>query len=325
MCEEKTSVLRATRINFSLRLGPLASRSLSSVSGNPRAAGAEGEQVSLGRAGLLGWRGPAEPVRLTRLRSRGKAEARPAWLRFPSPGAAASRPARRPSRAAAFPALSARTSRRGPHVWARPARLRAAPPPAPVPAPAARGRAEALGEGMGGADRVSGSLGPGRLQARFPGRLFPLWAPQGAGGCVSLTLGSSVLGPACFSERSVWRVRFVPQCAACGDRALGAWGAGRPPRGLGGGQLDDSRGSGKEGGRGGRALPGEAARGFSATTWEAQVSKGGRRLKGGLFPQWSQTRRGLPPHSCSNLWNSLRVPQSLFYAKNGLRRVCFYN
>ncbi|XP_049565803.1 uncharacterized protein LOC117196047 [Orcinus orca] len=144
VCEEKTSVLRATRINFSLRLGPLASRSLSSVSGNPRAAG----------AGLLGWRGPAEPVRLTRLRSRGKAEARPAWLRFPSPGAAASRPARRPSRAAAFPALSARTSRRGPHVWARPARLRAAPPPAPVPAPAARGRAEALGEGMRGADRL---------------------------------------------------------------------------------------------------------------------------------------------------------------------------
>lgn len=219
MCEEKTSVLRATRINFSLRLGPLASRSLSSVSGNPRAAGAEGEQVSLGRAGLLGWRGLAEPVRLTRLRSRGKAEARPAWLRFPSPGAAASRPARRPSHAAAFPALSARTSRRGPHVRARPARLRAAPPPAPVPAPAARGRAEALGEGMGGADRVSGSLGPGRLQARFPGRLFPRWAPQGAGGRVSLTLGSSVLGPACFSERSVWRVRFVPQCAACGDRA----------------------------------------------------------------------------------------------------------
>ncbi|KAB0399429.1 hypothetical protein E2I00_009738, partial [Balaenoptera physalus] len=34
----------------------------------PRAAGAEGEQVSSGRAGLLGWRGPAEPVRLTRLR-----------------------------------------------------------------------------------------------------------------------------------------------------------------------------------------------------------------------------------------------------------------
>nr|XP_019801573.1 collagen alpha-2(I) chain-like [Tursiops truncatus] len=131
-----------------------ARASLSSVSGNPRAAGAEGEQVSLGRAGLLGWRGPAEPVRLTRLRSRGKAEARPASLRFPSPGAAASRPARRPSRAAAFPALSARTSRRGPHVWARPARLRAAPPPAPVPAPAARGRAEALGEGMGGADRL---------------------------------------------------------------------------------------------------------------------------------------------------------------------------
>lgn len=258
----------------------------------------------------------------------GKAEARPARLRFPSPRAAASRPARRPSRAAAFPALSARTSRRGPHVWARPARLRAAPPPAPVPAPAARGRAEALGEGTGGADRVSGSLGPGRLQARFPGRLFPRWAPRGAGGRVSLTLGSSVLGPACFSERTVWRVRFVPQCAACGDRARESPGSvgsrASSPRA---GRWAIRRLEGFREGRWERraALPGEAARGFSATTWEAQVSKRGRRLKGGLFPQWSQTQSGLPLHSCSNLWNSLRFPQSLFYAKNGLRRVCFYN
>ncbi|TKC52885.1 hypothetical protein EI555_003467, partial [Monodon monoceros] len=120
VCEEKTSVIRATRINFSLRLGPLASRSLSSVSGNPRAAGAEGEQVSLGRAGLLGWRGPCgtgppDPTAL-------------AWESGGSAGLAAVPQPRSRGIPACPPALARRRISRalGPHVPARPARLGAA-------------------------------------------------------------------------------------------------------------------------------------------------------------------------------------------------------
>ena len=148
----------------------------------------------------------------------------------------------RPSRAAAFPALSARTSRRGLQGPARP-RLRV--------------------RSVSGCEREGGGYPPRdkrrgpskwKLESRvacrpaFQATLSHAGRPEARTGApASRTLDSSVLGLARILECTVWRVWFYSHYAACGGRARHS-----PVRvesvvsspGLGCGHLDGSRDSG---------------------------------------------------------------------------------
>lgn len=127
----------------------------------------------------------------------------------------------------------------------------------------------------------------------------------------SRTLDSSVLGLARILERTVWRVWFSSHYTACGGRARHSPGrveSGVTSPGLDCGHLDGSRDSGTLS----RERRADPPRGGSSPVRRHDLGGPGEKQRlqapGGLLLHWSHARSGLPPHLCSNFWNSLRIP-----------------